>query len=215
RADIQAAISEQQIKKYPDDFTANFRMGDLMLMRNLPADAVPYFQKAAESDPHSVLAATELGNAYFAAKQIPESIAALRHALEIDPTYTDARYNLASVLATSGSFEDAAHEYEQVLKDQPDNLPARQHRAEVLVLWADQIARAGDDNKAIAMYREAMPELISNPAVHVRLGMAYARQERLEEAQTEFETVQRLDPQSQIAAQAIAAIVARRKSTGK
>ncbi|MBS1857337.1 MAG: tetratricopeptide repeat protein [Acidobacteria bacterium] len=215
RAEIQAAISEQQIKKYPDDFTANFRMGDLMLMRNDPNDAIPYFQKAAESDPHSVVAATELGNALFAAKKVPESIEALRHALEIDATYTDARYNLASVLATSGKFEEAARQYEQVLKDQPDNQPARQHRAEVLVLWADQVARAGDDTKAIAMYREAMPELASNPAVHVRLGMAYARQERLDEAQAEFEAVQRLDPQSVIARQAIEAIAARRKATGK
>ena len=32
-----------------------------------------------------------------------------------------------------------------------------------------------------------MPALASNPDVHVRLGMAYARQERLDESQAEFE----------------------------
>jgi hypothetical protein len=60
-----------------------------------------------------------------------------------------------------------------------------------------------------------MPDLASNPDVHIRLGMAYARQERLDESQAEFEAVLRLDPQSSIARPAIDAIVARRKATGK
>jgi tetratricopeptide (TPR) repeat protein/mono/diheme cytochrome c family protein len=215
RAELQESVSAQQLQKYPDDFTANFRMGDLLLTRNQAAEAIPYFERAAESDPRSVLAATELGAALFAAKKLPESAEMLRHALAIDATYTDARFNLASVLASSGKFEEAVQEFGQVLAAQPDNLKARQHRAEAQVLWGDQAAKAGDDNKAIALYREAMPELASNPDVHVRLGMAYARQERLDESQAEFEAVLRIDPKSSIARQAIDAIVARRKATGK
>ena len=45
--------------------------------------------------------------------------------------------------------------------------------------------------------------------------MAYARQERLNESQAEFEAVLKIDPNSSIAKQAIDAIVARRKATGK
>ncbi len=215
RAELQESVSAQQLQKYPDDFTANFRMGDLLLTRNQAAEAIPYFERAAESDPRSVLAATELGAALFAAKKLPESAEMLRHALTIDATYTDARFNLASVLASSGKFEEAVQEFGQVLAAQPDNLKARQHRAEAQVLWGDHAAKAGDDNKAIALYREAMPELASNPDVHVRLGMAYARQERLDESQAEFEAVLRIDPKSSIARQAMDAIVARRKATGK
>jgi tetratricopeptide (TPR) repeat protein/mono/diheme cytochrome c family protein len=215
RAELQESVSAQELKKYPDDFTANFRMGDLLFTRNQAAEAIPYFQRAAESDPRSVLAATELGAALFAAKRLPESAEMLRHALTIDPTYTDARFNLASVLAGSGKFEEAVREFEQVLAAQPDNLKAQQHRAEAQVLWGDQVARAGDDDSAIALYREAMPELASNPDVHIRLGMAYARRERLDESQAEFEAVLRIDPTSSIARQAIDAIVARRKATRK
>ena len=102
-----------------------------------------------------------------------------------------------------------------MLAAQPDNLKAQQNRAQALVLWGDQVAKAGDDNKAIALYREAMSDLASNPDVHIRLGMAYARQERLDESQAEFEAVLRIDPKSPIARQAIDAIVARRKATGK
>jgi tetratricopeptide (TPR) repeat protein len=215
RAGLQESVSTQEIKKYPDDFTANFRMGDLLLTRNQPAEAIPYFQRAAESDPRSVLAATELGVALFAARKLPESAEMLRHALELDANYTDARFNLASVLASSGKFEESVKEYTQVLAAQPDNLKAQQLRAQAMVLWADQVAKGGDDNRAIALYREAMPELADNPDVHIRLGMAYARQERLDESQAEFEAVLRIDPKSPIARQAIDAIVARRKATGK
>jgi tetratricopeptide (TPR) repeat protein len=215
RAELQESVSTQQLQKYPDDFTANFRMGDLLLTKNQAAEAIPFFQRAAESDPRSVLAATELGAAFFAARKLPEAEAMLRHALAMDATYMDARFNLASVLASSGKFEEAVREFGQVIGAQPDNLKAQQNRAEALALWGDQMAKAGDDNKAISLYREAMPELASNPGLHVRLGMAYARLERLGESQAEFEAVLRIDPKSSIARQAIDAISARRKATGK
>jgi tetratricopeptide (TPR) repeat protein len=215
RAELQESVSTQQLQKYPDDFTANFRMGDLLLTKNQASEAIPFFQRAAESDPRSVLAATELGAAFFAARKLPEAEAMLRHALAMDATYMDARFNLASVLASSGKFEDAVREFGQVIGAQPDNLKAQQNRAEALVLWGDQLAKSGDDNKAIRLYREAMPEMASNPDLHVRLGMAYARQEHLDESQAEFEAVLRVDPKSSIARQAIDAIIARRKATGK
>jgi tetratricopeptide (TPR) repeat protein len=215
RAELQESVSVQQLKKYPDDFTANFRMGDLLLTQNHAPEAIPYFQRAAQSDPRSVLAATELGSALFAAKRLPESADMLRHALVLDPAYTDARFNLASVLASGGQFEESVREFSQVIAAEPDNLKAQQLRAQAEVLWGDQIAKAGDDNRAIALYREAMPELGDNVDLHVRLGLAYARKERLDESQAEFETVLKLDPKSPIAKQAIDAIVARRKATGK
>jgi len=102
-----------------------------------------------------------------------------------------------------------------VLAAQPDNLKARTNRAEAMVLYGDQVARSGDDNRAIAIYREALGELASNPDVHIRLGLAYARQERLDESQAEFEAVLKIDPNSSIAKQAIQAIINRRRATGK
>lgn len=215
RAELQESVSAQELQKYPDDFTANFRMGDLLLTRDQATAAIPYFQRAAQADPRSVLAVTELGSALFAARRFPESAEMLRHALILDPSYIDARFNLASVLASSGQFEEAVREFTQVIAAQPDNLKAQQLRAQARVLWGDQVAKAGDDDKAITLYREAIPDLGENADLHVRLGLAYARKERLDESQAEFETVLKLDPKSPIAKQAIDAIVARRKATGK
>jgi tetratricopeptide (TPR) repeat protein len=142
-------------------------------------------------------------------------VEALRLALTIDPAYTDARFNLASVLASGGKFEESAAEFAKVMVEQPDNLKARQNRAMVLVLWGDQSAKAGDDTRAIDLYREAMRDLASNADAHLRLRMAYARQERLDESQAEFEAALRIDPTSTIARQAIDGIIARRKAKGQ
>ena len=57
--------------------------------------------------------------------------------------------------------------------------------------------------------------LADNVDLRVRLGMAFARQERLAESQAEFETALRLKPDLKLAQEAIAAIRKPRAETGK
>ncbi len=47
RAELQYAVVERQLEKYPDDFSANYGMGDLLLTAGEAQRAIPYFQKAA------------------------------------------------------------------------------------------------------------------------------------------------------------------------
>ena len=67
RAALQRAVVTQRLVKYPEDFGANFTMGDLLLSDDKPQDALPYFEKAAKANPQSVVGATELGIALFSA----------------------------------------------------------------------------------------------------------------------------------------------------
>ena len=48
------------------------------------------------------------------AGKLPEAEQQFKRALEIDPNYSDARYNLASAEATNGEWKAAAENYEQV-----------------------------------------------------------------------------------------------------
>jgi tetratricopeptide (TPR) repeat protein len=215
RAALVEASAKQRLEKYPDDFSANFNMGDLLLSRNDAAGAIPYFQKAASADPRSAVAATELGSALFAASRIAEAEEQFNKALAIDPAYTDARFNLASVEASAGKWEAAAAGYKQVLTERPDYAKAQEHLGEVLILWGDSLAKAGQNEQAIARYREALPYRASDVQLHGRLGMAFARMDRLDESQAEFETILRINPNDQVAKQAIEGIQARRKSLGR
>src|SRR5205085_1281895 len=142
RAALQEGLMRQRLEKYPDDFTANFNVGDMLMNRQDAAGAVPYFEAAVRSNPISIVANTELGLALFAAGKLPEAEDQLKRAVALAPAYADARYDLASVQAARGNWDDAASEFKRVLGLRPDDAKARQHLAEALYLWGDSLAEA-------------------------------------------------------------------------
>jgi len=91
RAALQESIIRQRLEKYPDDFGANYSMGDILLTQGNAAAAVPYFETASKADPASVLAATEWGIALFSASRLADAEQQFKRALTIDAAYTDAR----------------------------------------------------------------------------------------------------------------------------
>jgi tetratricopeptide (TPR) repeat protein len=206
RMALQEALVQQRLQKYPDDFSANYNMGDLLLSRGDAAGAISYFEKAAKADPGSVFAASDLGVALFTASKLPEAEEQFKRALTIDPAYTDARFDLASEEAASQQYESAASDFKRVLVEKPDHEKAREHLGQVYVLWGDQLAKGGKDDQAAARYREALTIRPDDVDLHIRLGMTFARMEQLHESQAEFETVLRLQPASTLARQAIDAI---------
>jgi len=215
RAALFESVATQRLAKYPDDFNANYNMGDLLLNRGNASEAVTYFQKAADADPRSAVAATELGVALVTASRIPEAEEQFKRALNIDPGYVDARFNLASVEASVGNWEAAVADLKKTMADRPDYTKAPERLGEVLMVWGDTLAKSGKDSEAIEKYREALGYRDSDVQLHGRLGMAFARMDRLDESQTEFETILRLDPSDATAKQAIEAIQARKRSLGK
>ncbi len=206
RAVLQEAVTKRRLEKYPADFVANFDMGDLLLNQDNATAAIAYFERASLAQPASPLAASELGVALVEASRLPEAQVQFKRALQLDPRYTDARYNLASEEATSGDWADAAADFKEVLAEKPDNAKARQHLGEVLFLWGDDLAKSGDDNQAVLRYRDALAYRANDPELHTSLGMALARVNQLKEAQAEFEAAVRIDPNFEPAKQALAAI---------
>ena len=51
---------------------------------------------------------------------IQEAIGHYRRALEIEPVFTEARYNLARALLRQAKFQAAATEYRTVIDERPD-----------------------------------------------------------------------------------------------
>jgi Flp pilus assembly protein TadD len=140
------------------------------------------------------------------AQKLPEAREQFKRALELDPKYADARYNLASVEATSGQWEAAANDFKQVLTQRPDNAKARQHLGEVLFLWGDDLAQSGNQEQAVLHYRESLVYRPDDAELHTSLGAALARLGQVNEAQSEFEAAVRIDPNFEPAKQALAAI---------
>jgi tetratricopeptide (TPR) repeat protein len=201
RAKLQESLVRQRLEKYPDDFGANYTMGDLLLTQGNAPAAAGHFEKASHADPRSVLAATEWGISLFTAKRVKEAEVQFKRALEIDPNYTDARYDLASAEGSGGEWEAAAADFRRVMQERPEDSRAQQHLGEVLILWGDQLFKAGRHEDALARYRDALQFRPGDAQLHGRAGATLAQLARLEEAQAELETALRIDPKSEPARQ--------------
>jgi Flp pilus assembly protein TadD len=206
RAVLQESVMRQRLEKYPTDFNASFNLGDIMLSQGNVADAVAYFQRATAAQPSSVVAATELGVALFMSGKLPDAEKQLKHALELDSKYTDARYNLASVQAAAGAWERAASQFRQVLVERPSDAKSWQHLVEVLALWGDELSKAGDYTRAALRYREAVSYRPDDAELHLGLGLALARSGKIADARTEIQAALKLDPKLEPAQQALAAL---------
>jgi tetratricopeptide (TPR) repeat protein len=201
RAVLQQAVVTQRLVKYPDDFGANFTMGDLLLSDDKPQQALPYFEKAAKANPQSIVGATELGIALFSAGRPGPAEEQFKRALTLDASYTDARFDLASAEAANKEWEAAATDFRQVLTERADDAKAARHLGEVLLLWGDALSSGGKHQDALDRYRAALQFRPADPQLHGKIGMELAQMAHLDEAKTEFETALRIDPNSQPAKQ--------------
>lgn len=194
RAELQASFVEQRLAKHPDDYTANFNMGDVLMNEGKAQEAIPYYEAAARANPVGVVAQTELGVALFAAGKLAEAEEQFKRALRLEPTYTDARFDLASVQAARQEWDDAVAGFQAVLAEQPDNAKARQHLGDALYLWADALAQANNAEQALARYRGAAEIVPPGAELHTKMALMLARLGRFPEAQTELETALKIDP---------------------
>jgi Flp pilus assembly protein TadD/mono/diheme cytochrome c family protein len=204
RAALQESLMTQRLEKYPGDFSANYNLGDLLLTKGDAVGAIPFLRHAVEASPDSVVAATELGLAMLTASELPEAEQQFKNALKSDPHYSNARFGLASVEASSGRFEAAAADFKQVLTERPDDAKASQHYGEVLILRGDELSNsAATLDQAVACYREALAYRNADPDLHTTLGIALARSGKFNEAQVQFRVALSIDPAFQPAKQAL------------
>lgn len=213
RAVLQEALMNRRIQKYPGDFSANFNLGDLMMNQNNPGAAVPYFRLATEADPNSAIAAGEYGTALFESGDVGEAEQQFKRALELDPKYIDARYNLASVEANDSEWAKAASDFSHVLQSNPEHKNAKEHLGEVLFMWAEDLEKSGDHEQAVKRYQDSLVFRPDDPDLHAHLGIALEQLRRYSEAKTQFESVLKIDPNSQEAKQALVEIDERARLT--
>ncbi len=206
RAVLQESLMRQRLEKYPNDFSANYNIGDLLMSKGDAAGAIPFFEKASAAQPGSLVAATEWGVALLTAGRATEAEEQFTRALKEDARYSSARFGLASVEAGSGRFEAAANDFKRVLAERPDDAKARQHLGEVLILWGDEQASSEDPPQlelAVARYREALIYRPADADLHTTLGIVLARLHKFNEAQVQFQVALSIDPNFQPAKDAL------------
>jgi Flp pilus assembly protein TadD/mono/diheme cytochrome c family protein len=208
RMELQEAIMHHRLDKYPGEFTSQFNLGALMLARGDATDAVTYLRGAVAARPDQPVALNTLGAALLSTSAA-DATTFFERALQANPRYTNARYNLANALAEQRQWERSAAEFRQVLAVNPDDAGARQHLGEVLRLWGDEKEKAGRLEEAATRLRESLDFRPDDALLHSDFGALLARLGRFREAVPEFETALRLDPHLETARRNLEAARAR------
>jgi len=150
-------------------------------------DSLTLWTDAAHKAPESPVANEFLGGALLAAGRNADAVAPLERAIEIDPTRTDARCNLATALASLGRPREAIFQATFVLMVEPSNPGALAARG-----WA--LAVEGRFAEALADYEDALSRDPMLVAVHNNAGIVCARLGRPDLAAAHFRQALRLDP---------------------
>lgn len=154
-------LFEEAIKAYakaidlrPFYADAHVGLGDALAAKGEVDPAVAAYQRGVEHNPMNAKVHVSLGKLYYAEKGLYyESVNAYKKAIDLDPTYLDARMGLAEVYEDKGLYEEAIEEYRKVVDADAKNTGALYNLAivyekvdpkEAIALWERYIGLAAN-----------------------------------------------------------------------
>jgi len=133
---------------------AHVGLGDALAAKGDVDPAVAAYQRGIDHNPMNAKVHVSLGKLYYAEKGLYyESVTAYKKAIDLDPTYMDARMGLAEVYEDKGLYNEAIEEYRRVVDADAKNTGALYNLAlvyekvdpkESIVLWERYIGLAGN-----------------------------------------------------------------------
>jgi tetratricopeptide (TPR) repeat protein len=143
-------------------------------------DAIPLLTRILAADPQNLDAALRLASSHSALGQNDAAMAAFRKAASIAPRSPDVRTYVALHLARGAQWTQAVSLLEQVLKDDPERLPALSG----LALLRVKQNRPAD---ALALWQQVHAQRALTPAELVEVGRLAMSLQRTDDAIKAFE----------------------------
>ena len=132
-----------------------------------------------------------LGDAYLGSGKPEAAARSYRSALEIDPDFEDARFQLGSTLFLLKKYEAAGVEFAEVLRLNPRNAEAYKWLGNVL----DAQDKPGDASRALACFEKSL-KLQPTAGAHTQMAGILTRQAKYPEAAGHYLAALRLNPNS-------------------
>ena len=133
---------------------AHVGLGDALAAKGDIDPAVAAYRKGLEYNPMNAKVHVSLGKIYYTEKGLYyESVTAYKKAIELDPSYLDARTGLAEVYEDKGLYKEAIEEYRKVVDADAKNTGALYNLAlvyekvdpkEAIILWERYIGLASN-----------------------------------------------------------------------
>src|SRR5207248_1371708 len=103
----EEALWRDNLRKNPQAWIANFRLGVLLSEEGKTDEAVPHFISAAQTEPDYAPAHYNLAMAYKRQGRAAEAASEYLAALRYNPDYAEAHNNLGNLLADQGKNREA------------------------------------------------------------------------------------------------------------
>lgn len=175
--------------------------------------ALRYYKAALAVEPNLPMANGNLGAIYQEQGELDKALPLLETAIRQNPQFTAARYRLGLVLTKKREFQRAAAQYQRVIAQQRDHVGAYYNLAQALF----RLKKREEGKRAMEVYRrlnEIAQEIDtrerailmepSNPIQQYRLGLVYAKYEKITEAIAAFQATLKLDANAHYALNGLA-----------
>jgi tetratricopeptide (TPR) repeat protein len=143
------------------------------------AAAESIYRQVLAQVPGNAAAHVYLGIAQFDQRQFAESVASYRRALAIERQFPVAWNNLGNSLRMLGEIDEADRSLGIAIEQKPDYLSPFKNRG-TLWIWAGEVERG------LGWYREALKLAPHDPELHRNLGVIYLLQQRYAEGWPEY-----------------------------
>jgi tetratricopeptide (TPR) repeat protein len=165
---------EHAIHLKPSLYVPNLFLGIDYLHAGNASAAIQSLVKAERINKKDPEAPLELGRAYSSAGNFPAAATAFAHAAELDPRQSDAW--LGEGLAYLDQVEVDAR---KLSTDAP-------HSAYAQALYAESMTRQARYIEATDAFRKAIAVQPQPPCLHAELGFMYVKQQKIQDAESEF-----------------------------
>lgn len=187
RVDEAHAVINAFLKRQPNHAGALALEARLLLRENRVAEALDKARTAVQINNLLPEAHFALGLLHLARQAPEDARKSFLEVLNLDPTSSDARLELAKVHTTRGELDTAIGYAQTTVQYEPANLQAR------LVLARTLMVREEDRPKALEVIQGLVKNYPASPAVYSALGSFYLAGQNRPAARQQFEHALNLD----------------------
>ncbi|MCF8177618.1 MAG: tetratricopeptide repeat protein [Sulfuritalea sp.] len=179
RIDAAEACYRRALELDPNYAEAHFKLGNIILKRQLPEEAEACFRRAIDLVPDYVKALYNLGNLLLSQSRLAEAEHYYRRVLAADPDYTFAHANLGVALKEQGRYAEAEACYRAALQLEPDDAETLNNLS-IVQMEQGRLAEAETSCSTALKLRPGYA------FAHNNLGIIFKEQGRLSEAEVAY-----------------------------
>jgi len=183
-ADVQDAAEQLAKSDEPQDL---FVAASVFLKNVRQDEAVPLLEKYVEKVPNNATAWVGLGVGYEDLKRFADAQKAFERALQADPKFVDAEYQLGILTSVNGNSGGSIQHFEHAIQINPDHAPSLE-KLGGLYLQAGEFEKARD----VLLKSEALDP--HNRQVEYGLALVYGKLGNREEARIHMDRFEKAGP---------------------